>query len=97
MAKKKEPIVKIDSKEVYEYIQNNPGCSVHDIADFFPHGNKRSIWSMVSALKKKGVVNNEWKGQWTAIKDTTKVKRSSATKNIKVAKLVIEIDISLNV
>ena len=98
MAKRnyKKPIV--DSKRVYEYIEKHPGCSVPEIAKKFPKGSVRSVWATVSSLKKKGMVDNKWKGQWEVVDGTSRrVKRSSTTKNIKVAKLVIEIDISLKV
>lgn len=82
---KKKTAIKAGSKEIYEFIKKHPRCSVPDIAKKFPNNPVRSIWSMVSALKKKGLVDNKWKGQWKAT--------TTEHSDVKVVRIIIDVNL----
>lgn len=53
-----------NSTKLIEWLKNNPDSAVSDIADIFPERSYYSISSMLSKLKKEGIVDNSNYGKW---------------------------------
>ncbi len=88
-----------NSKLVLDYILEHQGCSIPQVIKALK-ANRRSIWSMVSMLKKQGKLSNPRRSEWFVVPEQRRFLKEysklSESKSVKVAKLVIEIDISLD-